>query len=218
MPGASNLPNYLIDRFKGWRNSRFVAERAWFTHLAEGGQRPRTMVISCCDSRVDVNMLFGAEPGEMFVLRNVASLVPPYESGGGLHGASAAIEYAVRVLKVAHLLVLGHSQCGGVAACHDLCAGHDLPIAHSSEFVVPWLDILRPAYQNVLSLPDDRSQRIPALEREGVLTSLRNLQTFPFIAEAMSADRLTIHGAWFNIGEGQLYVYQPDTDSFVPVG
>ena len=120
---TETLPSYLTERYKGWVSSYFSQNKAWFARLAEEGQRPRAMVIQCCDSRVNAVAMFGAEPGDLFVVRNVANLVPPYNPDHQHHGTSAAVEYAVNVLKVAHIVVVGHSNCGGVHACHDMCAG-----------------------------------------------------------------------------------------------
>ena len=122
-PEGRPLPHYLIERYRGWRASRWEENRAWYARLAATGQHPRAMVIQCCDSRVNVAEMFGAEPGDLFIVRNIAALVPPHEPDHNHHGTSAAVEYAARVLNVAHIVVVGHSMCGGVHACHDMCAG-----------------------------------------------------------------------------------------------
>ena len=124
---AKPLPNNLIKRYMGWRATGFSENKAWYKRLAEEGQHPRAMVISCCDSRVHATSIFGADSGEFFIHRNIANLVPPFETDGGLHGTSATIEYAVTALKVAHIMVLGHSNCGGVKGCigeNDLQGRH----------------------------------------------------------------------------------------------
>jgi carbonic anhydrase len=124
---TSPLPSYLIDRYRLWHTQRFTDNRAWFARLASEGQRPRAMVVSCCDSRINAVEIFGAEPGDLFVVRNVANLVPPYNPDHQHHGTSAAVEYAVNVLKVAHIVVVGHSSCGGesgrLAALARPCCG-----------------------------------------------------------------------------------------------
>ena len=129
------LPNYLIQRYHGWKATTFEDNHAWYRRLASEGQRPRAMVISCCDSRVHVTAIFGAEQGEFFIHRNIANLVPAYLPDGEPHGTSAAVEYAVTALKVSHIIVLGHSSCGGVRGCHDMCTGHAPDLEKSSSFV-----------------------------------------------------------------------------------
>ena len=155
MDQARPLPSYLIARFQGWRATTYQDNRAWYRRLAESGQHPRAMVISCCDSRVHVTSIFGADEGEFFIHRNVANLVPPYNPDGEYHGTSAAVEYAVSSLKVAHIVVLGHSNCGGVKGCHDMCCGLAPQLEEKSSFVGRWMDILRPGYERVKDLPQD---------------------------------------------------------------
>jgi len=207
MDQARPLPAYLVQRFNGWRATAYQDNKAWYRRLAASGQHPRAMVISCCDSRVHVTSIFGADEGEFFIHRNVANLVPPYNPDGQYHGTSAAVEYAVTSLGVAHIVVLGHSNCGGVKGCHDMCSGLAPELDEKSSFVGRWMDILRPGYDRVAHLrPEDRPR---ALEKEAVLVSLENLMTFPFIAEAVADDRLTLHGLWTDTGEGGLQQYEP---------
>ena len=210
------LPSYLINRFQGWRATTYVENKAWYRRLASGGQHPRAMVISCCDSRVSATAIFGADDGEgeFFIHRNVANLVPPYNPDGERHGTSAAVEYAVTSLGVAHIIVLGHSNCGGVKSCHDMCCGLAPELEEKTSFVGRWMDILRPGYDRIATLPAD--QRIPALERQAILVSLENLMTFPFVSEAVADERLTLHGLWNNTGEGELEQYDP-AKGFIPV-
>ncbi len=215
MPERRAIPPYLAERFRSWRALRFEPNRIWHARLAEEGQRPRTMVISCCDSRVDTVQMFGAEPGDLFVLRNVANLVPPFEPDHQHHGTSAAVEYAVTVLRVAHILVVGHSNCGGVAACDALCSGREDAVAAGS-FLGRWTEILRPGWERVRAAETDPARRQTALEREAVLTSLANLRSFPFVAEALEAGRLSVHGAWIDIANGALFAHDPDR-GFLPV-
>ncbi|MFN7224635.1 MAG: carbonic anhydrase [Paracoccaceae bacterium] len=205
MDAARPLPSYLIQRFHGWRATTYQDNKAWFRRLAASGQHPRAMVVSCCDSRVHVTSIFGADEGEFFIHRNVANLVPPYNPDGEYHGTSAAVEYAVTSLGVAHIVVLGHSNCGGVKGCDDMCTGHAPELDEKSSFVGRWMDILRPGFERVRHLPDDTRQR--ALEKEAVLVSLENLMTFPFVRDAVADDRLTLHGLWNDTGEGALEQY-----------
>jgi carbonic anhydrase len=209
------LPAYLVQRFQGWRATTYAENRAWYRRLAEGGQHPRAMVISCCDSRVHVTSIFGADEGEFFIHRNIANLVPPYNPDGEYHGTSAAVEYAVTSLGVAHIVVLGHSNCGGVKGCHDMCRGLAPELEEKTSFVGRWMDILRPGFEKVAGLPDDAI--LPALEKHAVLTSLENLLTFPFVRAAVEDDRLTLHGLWTDTGEGGLEQYDNASEGFVPV-
>ena len=209
------LPAYLIQRFQGWRATAYQENKAWYRRLAESGQHPRAMVISCCDSRVHVTSIFGADEGEFFIHRNVANLVPPYNPDGQTHGTSAAVEYAVTSLGVAHIVVLGHSNCGGVKGCLDMCSGHAPALDEKSSFVGRWMDILRPDYEKVAHLPAD--QIMPALEKEAVLISLENLMTFPFVQQAVEGDLLTLHGLWNNTGDGALEQFDPSRGGFVSV-
>ncbi|WP_099824859.1 carbonic anhydrase [Oceaniglobus indicus] len=209
------LPTFLAQRYHGWKATTFVENKAWYRRLAEEGQRPRVMVIACCDSRVHVTSIFGAEQGEFFIHRNIANLVPPYEPDGAQHGTSAAVEYAVNVLHVAHVIVLGHSNCGGVQGCYDMCSGQAPDLDQKTSFIGRWMDLLRPGFE---SLPEgDDAMRRTELEKRAVIVSLENLMTFPFIAEAVKAERLSLHGIWKEIAEGALLALDPETEKFIEV-
>ena len=212
MKVAKPLPAYLVQRYHGWKATTFADNASWYRRLAEEGQRPRAMVISCCDSRVHVTSIFGAEQGEFFIHRNVANLVPPYEPDGDHHGTSAAVEYAVTALKVSHVIVLGHSSCGGVQGCHDMCSGKAPELEEKTSFVGRWMDILRPGYERIKDMPDDT--QVQALEKEAVLVSLENLMSFPFVKEAVDNGDLTLHGLWTDIAEGGLECFEPETAEF----
>ncbi|RWR28599.1 carbonic anhydrase [Sinirhodobacter populi] len=209
------LPSYLVNRFHGWKATAYAENKAWYRRLAEEGQRPRSMVISCCDSRVHVTSIFGADSGEFFIHRNIANLVPPYNPDGDHHGTSAAVEYAVSSLKVAHLIVLGHSQCGGVAGCHAMCTGHAPELEEKTSFVGAWLDLLRPGFERVKEQPEEK--QVNALEHEAVVVSLENLITFPFVKAALDSDNMTLHGLWHDIGSGALEQYNPARGAFEQV-
>ena len=167
------------------------------------------MIIGCCDSRVDPATIFDTVPGQVFILRNVANLVPPFELGGGLHGVSAALEFAVTKLNVKHILVMGHGMCGGVSAC---LAGHGEP---DRIFIDKWIGLLDRARDKVLAAAPANPQH--ALELEGVKVSLENLRTFPFVAEREAAGTLQLHGGWFSIAEGTLYELDERAGEFQPV-
>ncbi|CAM5317003.1 carbonic anhydrase [Frigidibacter albus] len=215
MQNARPLPTYLIQRYQGWRATTFTENRVWYRRLAEDGQHPRAMVISCCDSRVHVTSIFGADTGEFFIHRNIANLVPPYAPDGDYHGTSAAVEYAVTALKVAHLIVMGHSQCGGVRGCHDMCSGNAPALEERTSFVGRWMDILRPGYDRVAGLPE--GERIRALEQQAVLISLENLMSFPFVKSAVELHEMSIHGLWNDIADGSLMQFDPASGGFVSV-
>jgi carbonic anhydrase len=213
MEHAKPLPSYLIQRYHGWQATTYEENQVWYRRLADEGQRPRAMVISCCDSRVHVTSIFGADQGEFFIHRNVANLVPPYEPDGEAHGTSAAVEYAVNALKVAHLIIVGHSKCGGVQGCLDMCSGHAPELEEKTSFVGRWMDILRPGYERVKDMqPGDAQSR--ALEKQGVIVSLENLMTFPFVKAAVENGTLSLHGLWNDIGEGALEYYDREADDF----
>ena len=216
MDKARPLPSYLLQRYQGWKATTYAENQAWYRRLASDGQHPRAMVISCCDSRVHVTSIFGADQGEFFIHRNIANLVPGFDPDGQQHGTSAAIEYAVRVLKVAHLIVLGHSNCGGVKGCIDMCQGKAPELEAKDSFVGRWMDILRPKFDLVADM-DDPEEQMRQLEKHSVLISLENLMTFPWINELVGEDRLTIHGLWTDIGEGGLEYYDPSEKTFRPV-
>lgn len=210
------LPNYLVQRFHGWKATGYADNKSFYKRLVTDGQHPRAMVIACCDSRVNVIPMFGADQGELFIHRNIANLVPPYQPDGDHHGTSAAVEYAVRVLKVSNLIVMGHSQCGGIQGCIDMCKGNAPELEAKNSFVGRWMQILRPRFDQVADIKDDVAQA-RAMEKEAVVTSLENLMTFPWIEEAVSSGELTLHGLWNDIGEGNLEHYDPKTGSFQPV-
>jgi len=210
------LPAFLLQRYQGWKATTYAENSAWYRRLATEGQRPRAMVISCCDSRVHVTSIFGADQGEFFIHRNIANLVPPFEPDGDHHGTSAAVEYAVTVLQVAHIVVLGHSRCGGVQGCIDMCEGRAPELEEKSSFVGRWMDILRPKYAQVDSIEnqEDKSQR---LEQLAVVTSMENLMTFPFVESRVNDGSLSLHGLWTDIAEGGMSQFMGTTLDFQPV-
>ena len=207
------IPSTLAAGYRQFRNERFEAEEARYRALA-AGQDPETMIIACADSRVDPATIFAAAPGELFVVRNVAALVPPYKPDAGYHGTSAALEFAVTGLGVRNIVVMGHGLCGGVAAALD--AADNGP---AGQFIGPWVDLLSPVRDELLADPDvtDAEQRQRALEWMGVLFSIGNLRSFPFVRAAVDAGRLQLHGAWFSIAEAELYWHGAETGAFEAV-
>jgi len=206
------LPDYLVRRYHGWKATTYEQNKGWYMQLAESGQHPRCMVVSCCDSRVHVTSIFGADQGEFFIHRNIANLIPPHDADGHHHGTSAAVEYAVQTLKVSHLIVLGHSACGGVQGCYDMCSGQAPELEKHGSYVGRWMDILRPSFE---SLPEGNdADRLRQLEKNSVIVSLDNLMTFPHVSSAVDAGRLSLHGLWTDIGRGGLEEYNSETGTF----
>ena len=208
------LPNYFLNRYQGWKATTYSENKAWYRRLADEGQRPKAMIIACCDSRVNVTSIFGADQGEYFIHRNIANLVPPYEPDGEHHGTSAAVEYAVTALNVSHLIVLGHSKCGGVQGCIDMCEGRAPELEEKHSFVGRWMDILRPKYEAVSDLTD-RVTQSRKLEELAVIASLENLMTFPFVEDRVNDGTLSLHGLWTDIGDASLAQYSPTEKAFV---
>jgi carbonic anhydrase len=209
------FPEQLADRYRRFKYRHFIPNIEQYEELAAYGQSPGAMIISCCDSRVDPETIFSAMPGELFVMRNVANLVPPYETGGTFHGVSAAIEFAVLNLRVRHLLVMGHSGCGGVKAALDREAARET----EAPFITKWMSMLESARLKVLAGHQGASRRdmAAALEREGVKTSLKNLRTFPFLSALESKGRIGLYGAYFDIATGVLSVLNETTGEFYPL-
>jgi carbonic anhydrase len=199
----------LLEGYGRFRAENYAQQRRRWEGLA-AGQEPPVMVIGCCDSRVDPATIFDTVPGQAFILRNVANLVPPYEQGGGLHGASAAIEFATLGLEVRHIVVLGHGACGGVAAA---LSGTDLG-APGESFIDRWVAILKEARDRVVASGCDDCQH--ALELEAVKVSLANLRTFPWVRDREEQGLLKLHGAYFAIAEGVLHVLDEASGTFSP--
>lgn len=191
----------LIEGYRRFREKGWPAQQKLFESLAEYGQHPKTMVIACVDSRVDPAMIFDAGPGEMLTVRNVANLVPPYSPDVEYHGTSAAIEFGVRVLRVEHVVVLGHGLCGGVKA---LLEGAP---AEARDFVEPWMSMANEARAKALKCGSSRQR---CGEFEVVKVSLRNLMTFPWIVSGVEEKTLRLHGAWFDVYSGELRVMRED--------
>lgn len=205
----------LIDGYRRFRETRWPLERRRWAELAEG-QSPKVMVIACSDSRVDPAEIFDARPGEMFVVRNVANLAPPYETTRGLHGVSAALEFAVTQLEVEEILVMGHGSCGGCAAA--LTGQFDGAEPGDGHFIADWVKLLHPARDAIRerhaeATPEARLE----MELESVKISLANLRTFPWIDERERDARLELHGGHFSVAEGKLYLLDEAEDHFRPV-
>jgi carbonic anhydrase len=207
---AMSLPQRLRDGYGAFRSGRLPTEQSRYRDLAERGQAPATMVVGCCDSRVSPEVIFDAGPGELFVVRNVANLVPPYAPDGAYHGVSAALEYAVTVLRVQHIVVLGHARCGGIQAYANN--------APPGDFIGKWTSLLAPAAASMRSRADAPGSYLMRLELASVRVSIENLMTFPFIRGACERGTLALHGAYFDVASGELSVFDPVAGRFVAVG
>jgi carbonic anhydrase len=205
----------LIDGYRRFRQTDWARERERWSDLAEG-QSPKVMILACADSRVDPAHIFDARPGEMFVVRNIAALAPPYETSRGFHGVSAALEFAVTQLDVGEILVMGHGLCGGCAAA--LTGQFDDSEHGEGHFIADWVGMLSGARDKVRSQHAELDREaFQEMEREAVKVSLANLRTFPWIAEREDSGSLMLHGAHFSIAEGRLYVLDEAEDDFRPV-
>ena len=206
-----HLPDRLIDGYRNFMAGRYATERDRYKALAREGQTPEVMVIACCDSRAAPETIFDCGPGELFVVRNVANLAPPYEPDGKHHSTSAALEFAVQSLKVKHIVVLGHGRCGGIRAALDPAAEPLSP----GDFIGKWMGLVAPAAETVSgNSMMTQSERQTALERISIRYSIANLRTFPCVSILERKGRLTLHGAWFDISTGELWAMNPATGDF----
>jgi len=206
--------NALIDGYRRFRERGWLAQHERWAELAEG-QSPKVMVIACSDSRVDPAQIFDARPGEMFVVRNVANLVPPFEPDTAYHGVSAALEFAVTQLQVEELVVMGHGFCGGCAAA--LTGQFDDAGHGAGHFIAHWIDMLSAARDRIRAEhPGLERAAFQEMELEGVRISLRNLRTFPWVSEREQDGRLKLHGAYFAIDDGILHICDESSGSFDP--
>jgi len=206
----SNFPEKLLNGYQDFKAGRFSRLQERYRTLADLGQTPKTMVIACCDSRAAPETIFDAAPGEIFVVRNVANLVPPYEPDGTYHSTSAALEFAVQSLKVEHIVVLGHGRCGGIQAALNPASEPLSP----GDFIGKWMELISPAAAALSSSDLSADEKQTALERATVRYSVENLRTFPCINILEGRGRLTLHAAWFDIADGDLWVMDPETAEF----
>jgi carbonic anhydrase len=212
MPSAdlSSFPQRLLAGYRTFASQRLPTEQSRYRELAERGQSPEVMVIGCCDSRVSPEVIFDAGPGELFVVRNVANLVPVYAPDGGAHGVSAALEFAVSALHVKHIVVLGHAQCGGIRAFVDKMA----PLS-PGDFIGRWMSMFVKPGEQVSQRDHETAQDfVTRIEKAAVFRSLENLMTFPFVQSQVAAGELRLHGAYFGVAEGSLFVLDPLAKEF----
>jgi carbonic anhydrase len=199
MPVTSEFPARLIEGYRDFLAGRMATERERYRELARRGQSPAVMVIGCCDSRVSPEVIFDTHPGELFVVRNIANLVPAYTPDGVCHGVFAALEFAVQVLKVRHIVVLGHARCGGIRAF----AEHGPPLS-PGDSIHKWMSLIAPAVE--LAGRPDEDDYLTRLEQASITRSLDNLLTFPYVAEAVRGGNLFLHGAYFDVATGRMFV------------
>lgn len=208
-----SFPQHLLDGHANFMSGRYAREKERIRDLAASGQKPTTLIIACCDSRAAPEMIFDAGPGELFVLRNVANLVPTYQPDGGQHGTSAAIEFAIKGLGIANIVVMGHGRCGGISAALD----PNMKPLDSGDFIGKWMSMLGelPSQlgQNTLMTPAERQT---AMERISIRNSIRNLRTFPYVAKLEDEGKLAVHGAWFDISSGELWIMDNNGDFIRP--
>lgn len=204
----------LVRGYHRFRENGWTEQRERWTELSQG-QSPKVMIIACSDSRVDPAQIFDVSPGEIFVVRNVAALVPPFETGGGHHGVSAALEFAVTQLEVEQIVVMGHGLCGGCqAALNASFAGAE---PGKGGFIADWIGLLDEARETVMQNHGTSGEEaLHAMEHEAVKASLANLRSFPFVAEREADKRLTLHGSWFAISSGKLHLLDESKGEFQP--
>ena len=210
----ANFPKRLTDGYEAFLGGRFGRERERFEELAERGQSPQALLIGCCDLRVSPEVIFDAGPGEIFVVRNVANLVPPYKPNDDYHGTSAAIEFAVMGLKVKHIVVMGHAQCGGMKAYTDIQNDPYMRPLAPGDFIGRWIKLIAPAAEHLgppVAPLADWSER---LGQELVKQSIRNLRSFPYIATLESRGWLSLHGAYFGVAGGELLALDEASGEF----
>lgn len=203
------LPKRLLDGYTNFRSGRYASEAERYMRLGQGTQRPMVMVIACCDSRAAPETIFDAGPGEIFVVRNVANLVPPYTPDGGHHSTSAALEFAILSLGVKHVVVMGHGRCGGIRAIVQEAS----PLTNT-DFIGSWMRPIKDVARYVPHAHNDDAGFERQVERASVEHSLANMRTFPWIRMRENAGDLSIHGAWFDIALGELHVYDEDSKSW----
>lgn len=208
-----SFPHRLIEGYSAFAAGRLKSEQSRFRQLAESGQSPEIMVIGCCDSRVAPEAIFDAGPGELFVARNIANLVPPYTPDGAQRAVSAALEFAVQALRVKHIVVLAHAQCGGIRAYAEEAA----PLS-PGDFIGRWIELIAPAAK-LVGPRGDRSmtEYLTALEQQTAVSTIDNLMTFPCISILVERGKLQLHAAYFGVATGDLSVYDPAQKKFVRI-
>ena len=215
-PVHENLPKILSDGYAAFASGRLKEEQGRFRQLADEGQKPPVLLIGCCDSRVSPEVIFGAGPGEIFVVRNIANLIPPFEVDNPLPETASAIEYAVLALNVAHIVVMGHAKCGGIRASAQDAAQAFTPLSEAN-FVAKWKSLVKPAADKIGPPAGDFDQYCETLCHASIVQGLESLRSYPWVREREAAGELTLHGAYFGVADGQLTVLDQAQGTFVPV-
>ena len=205
------FPQPLLTGYRNFMSGRYPGERDRYRQLADAGQKPHTLIVACCDSRAAPETIFDAGPGELFVVRNVANMVPPYEPDGQYHSTSAALEFAVQSLRVKDIIVMGHGRCGGIKAVLD---PNSEPLS-PGDFIGKWMNLVKPAAEQIQSNSImTTAERQTAMERVSIRNSIMNLRTFPCVKLLEDKGKLQVHGAWFDISNGELWVMDKDSQDF----
>ncbi len=218
-PGHLFLPDRLVDGYDAFLNGRFAHEHGRFRKLAETGQRPKVLLIGCSDSRVSPEVIFDAEPGEIFVIRNVANLIPPYRPDTDLHGTSAALEFGVMALGVEHIVVMGHALCGGVRAYAQHESDPNYTPLSPGDFIGHWITLIEPAAHKLgpRANAEPLADYAERLAKASVIQGLANLRSFPYIKDREAEGKLKLHGAYFGIADGLLLALDETAGQFLPV-
>ena len=204
------LPNYFKDRYKDWKDKVFPSKKDLYRFLEKEGQNPKAMIISCCDSRIDPNKIFNAEEGEFFIHRNIANLVPSFESRNISYETLAAIKYAVKELNINDLIILGHSSCGGIKHAYQLFSKE---IDETESVLDKWINNIKPAYK-ILDNNLNKKDCINSLEKLSIVNSISNIISFPEINDMILKNKLNIHGLWFEISSGNMMYYNQESKKF----
>jgi carbonic anhydrase len=209
------FPRKLLGGYAHFRKNQLSRERERYEELASSGQKPEVMIIACCDSRSAPETIFGAAPGEMFVVRNVANIMPPYEQDGDYHGTSAALEFAVQVLRVKHIVVMGHGRCGGISAFRQQMTGEVVDPLSPGDFIGKWISLLEPVAQNLKCTGAESAEKLQGmLEEESIRQSIEHLKTFPCVSTLLDREQIGLHGAWFDISSGDLWTMNSKSGAF----
>jgi len=209
------FPRKLLGGYAHFRKTRLTRERERYEQLAEKGQKPDTMIIACCDSRSAPETIFGTAPGEIFVVRNVANIMPPYESDGDYHGTSAALEFAVQALRVKHIVVMGHGRCGGIAAFRQQLTGEAGEPLSPGDFIGKWISLLEPVAHNIERNGNETAEELQMkLECGSIRQSIEHLKTFPCVSILLEREQIGLHGAWFDISTGELWTMNEESGEF----
>lgn len=213
--GMKSFPERLLQGYRTFMDGRYSTEKGRYRQLADSGQEPHTLVIACCDSRAAPETIFDCGPGELFVVRNVANLVPPYEPDNRYHATSAAVEFAIHSLMIGNILVMGHGRCGGIKAALSA----DCEPGGPGDFIGQWVSLLKPSADTIRdSSLLTNSEQQTALERISIRNSIGNLRSFPYVAAREEEGALEIHGAWFDISTGELWIMDPESGDFMRPG